>query len=101
MGRRAAGAAPRRERTDLFASILEVVKRHEGNGRITRISYGAGIPIDRLRPAVERLARLGLLRPVVGDGVTTYELTARGQEFLSTYWKMRSYVELLSAADGR
>lgn len=89
----------RRERSDLFASILEVVKRYEGNGRITRISYGAGMPLDRLRPAVDRLVRLGLLRATVTDGIATYALTARGQEFLTTYWKMRSYVDLFG--DGR
>jgi predicted transcriptional regulator len=87
----------RRERSDLYATILEVVKRYEGDGRITRISYGAGMPVDRLRSSVERLARLGLLKTTPQDGFVTYDITARGQEFLDTYWKMRGLIEMLDA----
>ncbi|MCI4355652.1 MAG: winged helix-turn-helix domain-containing protein [Thermoplasmata archaeon] len=85
----------RREQSDLYATILEVVKRHEGGGRITRISYGAGMPVDRLRSAVARLRALGLVRAQPQDGFETYDITARGQEFLDTYWKMRGFIELL------
>ena len=88
-------AGRRREQSDLYATILEVVKRYEGVGRITRISYGAGMPVDRLRQAVGRLESLGLVRARAMDGFTTYDITARGQEFLDTYWKMRGFIELL------
>ncbi len=90
-------ASPRRrEATDLFATVLEVVKRHHGSARITRISYGAGMPVDRLRTLVDRLVALGLLASEDDDGRTTYDLTARGQQFLDVYWKMRAYVDLLT-----
>lgn len=89
----------RREQSDLYATILEVVKRHEGTGRITRISYGAGMPVDRLRSAVERLAALGLLEVRPQDGFVTYDITARGQEFLNTYWKMRGFTEMFEGRD--
>ena len=92
---RARASGRRREQTDVYATILEVVKRYEGGGRITRISYGAGMPVDRLRRAIERLVALGLLRSRSEDGFHTYDITARGQEFLDTYWKMRGYTELL------
>jgi len=92
-------AGRRREQSDLYATILEVVKRYEGGGRITRISYGAGMPVDRLRHAVERLRTLGLVRAQPQDGFVTYDITARGQEFLDTYWKMRGFVELLDGAN--
>lgn len=85
----------RREQTDLYATILEVMKRYHGMGRITRISYGAGMPVDRLRSAIDRLVGLGLARGRDLDGHVAYEITARGQEFLTTYWRMRGYVELL------
>lgn len=88
----------RREQSDLYATILEVVKRYEGDGRITRISYGAGMPVDRLRTAVDRLESLGLVRARPMDGFVTYDITARGQEFLDTYWKMRGYMELFEDA---
>lgn len=85
----------RREATDLYATVLEVVKRYHGAARITRVSYGAGMPVDRLRQVVERLLGLGLLQSEEVDGRATFDITARGQEFLDTYWKMRAYVEVL------
>jgi predicted transcriptional regulator len=97
MDREKPGAGRRRERTDLFATILEVVKRYEGDGRITRISYGAGMPVDRLRSSVERLVSLGLVKTTPQEGYVTYDITARGQEFLDTYWKMRGFTELLES----
>jgi predicted transcriptional regulator len=88
----------RRERTDLFAEILEVVKRYHGRGRITRLSYGVGMPVDRLRGAMEQLARLGLVRAADDNGRTTFDVTPRGQEFLDTYWKMRSFTQLFETS---
>lgn len=93
--RSALASARRRERTDLYATILEVVKRYHGEGRVTRISYGAGMPVDRLRTALERMVALGLVRTNVRDDRTTYDLTPRGQEFLTVYWKMKAYTDLL------
>jgi predicted transcriptional regulator len=89
----------RRERSDLFAEILEVVKRYHGRGRITRISYGAGMPVDRLRAALEQLGRLGLVRPGASDGVTTFDITPRGQEFLDTYWRMKGFTQLFAGSE--
>ncbi len=85
----------RREVSDLYATVLEVVKRYHGAARITRISYGAGMPVDRLRNFVERLLSLGLLKSEESDGRAVYDITSRGQEFLDTYWKMRGYIEVL------
>jgi predicted transcriptional regulator len=88
------GPPRRREQTDLFATILEVVKRYHGAARITRVSYGAGMPVDRLRSSIDRLISLGLLKSEELEGRPIYDITSRGQEFLSTYWKMRGFVEL-------
>jgi len=85
----------RRELMDLYATVLEVVKRYRGVARITRVSYGAGMPVDRLRNFVDRLLALGLLRTEELDGRPIYDITARGQEFLDTYWKMKGYIEVL------
>jgi predicted transcriptional regulator len=96
--RNGARAGPRRrEATDLYATVLEVVKRYHGAARITRVSYGAGMPVDRLRNFVERLVALGLLKSEELDGRPAFDVTPRGQEFLSTYWKMRAYIEVLEA----
>ncbi len=96
-GREGSGTPRRREATDLYATVLEVVKRYHGAARITRVSYGAGMPVDRLRSLVERLVSLGLLKTEDLDGRPVYDITPRGQEFLSTYWKMRGFIEVLEA----
>lgn len=96
--REPAGGSRRREQTDLYATILEVVKRHYGRARITRVSYGAGMPVDRLRRSVERLIALGLLSSEEEEGHTVYAVTVRGQEFLNTYWRMRAYTEAFSGS---
>ncbi len=88
----------RREVTDLYATVLEVVKRYHGTARITRVSYGVGMPVDRLRGFLARLLALGLLSSEEVDGRPVYDITPRGQEFLDTYWKMRGYVELLGSS---
>lgn len=89
------GGSRRREVTDLYATVLEVVKRYHGAARITRVSYGAGMPVDRVRILVRRLIDAGLMKGEELDGRPVYDITARGQEFLDTYWKMRGYVEVL------
>jgi predicted transcriptional regulator len=88
------GGPRRREVSDLYATVLEVVKRYHGAARITRISYGAGMPVDRLRNLLERLLSLGLLKSEEFDGRSVYDITPRGQEFLDTYWRMRGYIEV-------
>lgn len=100
-GGEGAAAPRRREQTDLYATILEVVKRHHGAARITRVSYGAGMPVDRLRVAMERLTRLGLLSTSELDGRSVYDITPRGHEFLTTYWKMRGFVDLFDERGDR
>jgi len=94
------GTPRRREVSDLYATVLEVVKRYHGAARITRVSYGAGMPVDRLRHLVRRLLNAGLLKSEEVDGRPVYDITARGQEFLDTYWKMRGYVEVLDRSHG-
>lgn len=73
------------------------MKQHDGAARITRLSYGAGMPIDRLRPLVRRLVALGFLSEDEDDDQRFYVLTARGQEYLDAYWKLRGYLDALSA----
>jgi class 3 adenylate cyclase len=92
---------PKRSKIDLYSTILEVVRRHPGGGRITRISYGVGVPIDRLRDMLEDLTAYGLLRRYEQEGETRYMATVRGLEFLETYWKMNAYLETFQEAPAR
>jgi class 3 adenylate cyclase len=91
----------KRTKTDIFASILEVVRRYDGGARVTRISYGVGVPLDRLKEMIESLTSFGLLRRLETDGEVRYMSTTRGLEFLETYWKMNAYLESFEEAPTR
>ena len=91
----------RRTTVDIYADILEVVKRHGGHGRITRISYGVGMPVDRLKRFLDRLEKFGLVRSDNHASGVTYLVTIRGQEFLGTFWKMKGFLEFLGEVDMR
>lgn len=91
------GGPRRREQTDLYATVLEVVKRHHGQARVTRVSYGAGMPVDRLRILLDRMVTLGFVRSLTEEGRTSYFVTPRGQQFLDVYWRMRAFTDLLAA----
>jgi predicted transcriptional regulator len=89
----------KRSKADLYASILEVIRRYPEGERITRISYGVGVPVDRLKVMVEALSANGLVRKIAAEddegdeaGVYYYGVTSRGLEFLDTYWKMKGFL---------
>jgi class 3 adenylate cyclase len=83
----------KRSKADIYASILEVVRRTPGGRRITKVSYGVGVPLDRLRVMVDDLVAFGLVRKTTAEGETTYTATQRGVEFLETYWRMNAFLE--------
>ena len=82
---------------------MEVAKRHGGHGRVTRISYGVGMPVDRLKKFLDRLEKFGLVRVDQDQeqNATTYLVTQRGQEFLDTYWRMKGFLDVLGEEDLR
>ena len=84
----------KRSKTDLYAGVLEVLIRYPEGGKITRISYGVGVPIDRLRKIIENLCDLGLARKLTDGEQVFYFATPRGLEFLDTYWKMKGFFEI-------
>ena len=84
----------KRSRTDLYAQVLEVLIRYPEGGKITRISYGVGTPVDRLRKILDSLSDYGLVRKLTDDQQTLYFATRRGLEFLDTYWKMTGFLEI-------
>jgi len=86
---------PKRSRVELYATVLEVIKRYPEGSRITKMSYGVGVPIDRLKAILSDLTSYGLVQTITDeddDGVF-YTLTPRAFDFLETYWKMRSFLE--------
>ncbi|QQG48842.1 MAG: hypothetical protein HY247_00530 [archaeon] len=95
------GQTSKRTKLDIYAEILEVVRRYPGGGRITRISYAVGVPIDRLRLMIQELCDFGLARVSQEDGETRYAASQRGLDFLETYWKMNGFLETFKEAPTR
>jgi predicted transcriptional regulator len=100
-------ARAKRTKVDLYATILEVIRRYPEGGRITRVSYGVGVPVDRLKVMVEALSANGLVRKIAAEdeegdeaGVYYYGVTSRGLEFLEIYWKMKGFLAAFGE-DGR
>ncbi len=86
---------------ELYATVLEVIKVHPEGARITKMSYGVGVPIDRLKPILNDLASFGLLQTLISedkDEGRFYVLTPRAFEFLETYWKMKSFLEVFGGS---
>jgi predicted transcriptional regulator len=88
-----------RTKVDIYATILQVVAVY-GSVRITKMSYGVGVPIDRLKRMVADLCRTGLLREQPIEEGVTYGATSRGLEFLDAYRKMKSYLDEMGETGG-
>ena len=88
----------KRSRADLYASVLEVIRRYPEGGRITRMSYGVGVPIDRLKRMVETLCSYGLVTRFAQGEEVYYGVTPRGLEFLETYRKMNGFLAVFDEA---
>ena len=56
------------------------------------MSYGVGVPVDRLKKMVEALTSYGLVMRITEEDETFYGVTPRGMEFLDTYWKMKGFL---------
>jgi predicted transcriptional regulator len=81
----------RRSPLDLYAELLQVLRRTAAPCRITRLSYAVGMPVDRTHRAVNFLVQLGLVTRTTEE-TPAWRLTRRGYEFLQTYWKLRSFL---------
>ena len=82
----------KRSKSDLYAAVLEVLIRYPEGARVTRLSYGVGMPVDRLRNTLEALGSFGLVRQLQDGDVVYFFATPRGLEFLDTYWKMKGFL---------
>lgn len=85
----------KRSRIDIYADILEVLKRRPEGALVTRISYGAGLPLDRVKPMLETLANFGLLSMRIAGDSRFYHVTHRGLEFLDAYRKVQGFMTYL------
>jgi predicted transcriptional regulator len=83
----------KRSRMELYAEVLEVITHYPEGARITKLSYGVGVPVDRLKLLVEKLCSYGLARRTTDEDETYYGVTPRGLEFLDTYFKIQGFLE--------
>lgn len=82
----------KRSKIDLYATVLEIIRRYPEGARITRLSYGVGAPTDRLKAIVESLCSYGLVAKTIEGKEVYYGVTPRGIEFLETYRKMKGFL---------
>lgn len=86
----------RRTKYDIYADMVEVIAR-KGQCSLTRISYGANMPVDRAKKTLEFLVSRGFIREVdVGSG-KQYRVTKWGLEFLETFKNMRKFFAALES----
>ena len=86
-----AGVA-RRTRYEIYLDTLETIRRRGAQG-ITRVSYGANLPVDRANEIVDFLAGQGLVTSEPYGSVKGYRLTARGGEFLQALHTVKTYLD--------
>ena len=99
----------KRSRLDIYADILEFLKRHSDGCLVTRLSYGAGLPIDRLKPMLETLSRYELVTiHVIGLPLQAnlnqrryYGITKKGLEYLEAYKKIQDLITYLETEPRR
>lgn len=82
----------RRTRYDIYMDTLETIRR-KGISAITRISYGANLPVDRAKNVVNFLLRRGLLKEEEYGDTRGYRITARGGEFLQALRTVKVYID--------
>ena len=99
----------KRSRLDIYADILEYLKRHSDGCLVTRLSYGAGLPIDRLKPMLETLSRYELVTThVIGLPLQSsinqrryYGITKKGLEYIEAYKKIQDLITYLATEPRR
>ena len=87
----------KRSRMDIYADILEVLKRRPEGALVTRVSYGAGFPLDRIKPMLETLANFGLLSVRMAGESRFYHITRRGLDFLDAYRRVQGFMTYLGS----
>jgi predicted transcriptional regulator len=82
----------RRTRYDIYMDTLETI-RHKGVTGITRISYGANLPVDRAKKIIDFLLHRGLIKEEVYGNINGFRITSRGGEFLQALYTVKMYTE--------
>jgi len=76
---------------DICADVLKVIKAL-GSASITKISYGAELPVDRAKKIINILVKAGLVEKIVKNNRVFYIVTERGIGYLETYFRLRQFL---------
>ena len=82
----------RRTRYDIYRDTLEAIRRTGPSG-ITRISYGANLPVDRAREVLTYLSEMNLVKEELNGRRKAYRMTPRGGEFLQALQTVNMYLD--------
>jgi predicted transcriptional regulator len=82
----------KRSRIELYADVLNALRVHHEGCRITKLSYGANMPVDRIKKTVDELISHGLIARRTDDA-GIYVLTVRGWDFLEAFKKLAMFLE--------
>ncbi len=84
----------RRTKYDIYANIIEMIAR-KGLCSLTRISYGANMPVDRTKKVLTFLMEHGFVRELTVGEARKYRATKWGLEYLETFRRMRKFFAAL------
>jgi len=84
----------RRTKYDIYADSIEVVAKR-GVCSLTRVSYGANMPVDRAKKILKVLVSHGFVREATVGDRKKYRATKRGLEYLETFKRMQRFFAAL------
>jgi predicted transcriptional regulator/KaiC/GvpD/RAD55 family RecA-like ATPase len=84
----------RRTKYDIYADIIEVIAR-KGVCSLTRASYGANMPVDRLKKTLNFLVSHGVIREITVGDRKKYRATKWGLEYLEAFKRMQKFFAAL------
>jgi len=84
----------RRTKYDIYANIIETIAK-KGLCSLTRISYGANMPVDRTKKILNFLISHGFVREIIVNGSKKYRATKWGLKYLETFKRMRKFFAAL------
>lgn len=84
----------RRTKYDIYANVIEIIAK-KGLCSLTRISYGANMPVDRTKKILNFLVSHGFVREVTVSGSKKYRATKWGVEYLETFKRIRKFFAAL------
>lgn len=88
------GKEARRTKYDIYADVIEAIAR-KGACSLTRVSYGANMPVDRAKKILAFLVSHGFVKEVIAGERKKYRVTRWGLEFLETYKRMQKFFAAL------